>query len=157
MILTPEIEHILSLIDRAIEQKYLRVEKIRTLARTEENYRTIIREVDRVKAQLLYARADNAAATLTIREWFTILDRFSWKCAYCGEKPFQVMSHIRVRSEGGTTSENCVPSCHSCISRQNKKVLPPVPAQEQRLLDESDNVAQEQRLLGEPGEAPPSG
>jgi len=49
MILTPEIEHILALIDRAIEQKYLRVEKIRTLARTEENYRTIIREVDRVK------------------------------------------------------------------------------------------------------------
>src|SRR6266851_3373836 len=142
MALTPEIEQVLSLIDQAIGRKYLRVEHIRRLAGSEEKYRMIIREVDRVKAQLLYARSDNAAATLTIREWFTILDRFSWKCAYCGEKPFQVMSHIRVRSEGGTTSENCVPSCHSCISRQNKKVLTPVPVQEQRLLDESDNVAQ---------------
>ncbi len=123
MALTPETEHILSLIDQAIEHKYLRVENIRRLAGSEENYHTIIREVDRVKAQLLYARADNAAATLTVREWFTLLDRFAWKCAYCGEKPFQVMSHVTARSEGGTTAENCVPACHSCISKPNKKVL----------------------------------
>jgi len=126
MALTPEIEQVLSLIDQAIGRKYLRVEHIRRLARSEEKYRMIIREVDRVKAQLLYARSDNAAATLTVREWFTILDRFSWKCAYCGEKPFQVMSHVIIRSEGGTTAENCVPACHSCISKPNKKVLLPV-------------------------------
>ncbi len=125
MALTPEIEQVLSLIDQAIERKYLRVEQIRRLAGSEESYRIIIREVDRVRAQLLYARSDHAEATLTLREWFTILDRFSWKCAYCGEKPFQIMSHVILRSVGGTTAENCVPSCHSCLAKPGKKVHSP--------------------------------
>jgi 5-methylcytosine-specific restriction endonuclease McrA len=125
MILTPEIERVLSLVDQAIEHRYLRVEKIRLLAGNEENYHTIIREVDRVKAQLLYARREHAVATLTMREWFTILDRFAWKCAYCGEKPFQVMSHVIARSEGGTTAENCVPACHHCVSSPKKKLRSP--------------------------------
>ena len=125
MVLTPEIEHILSLIDQAIGHRYLRIEKIRLLAGSEENYYIIIREVDRVRAQLLYARAENAAATLTVKEWFTLLDRFEWKCAYCQERPFQVMSHIISRSEGGTTAENCVPACHSCISKAHRKLRSP--------------------------------
>jgi 5-methylcytosine-specific restriction endonuclease McrA len=121
MALTPEIEQILSYIDQAMEKKYLRVETIRRLAGTEENYRTIIREVDRVKAQLMYARAHNAPATLTVIEWFTILDRFEWKCAYCKEKPFQNMSHVISQTEKGTTAENCVPACRSCISKKIPK------------------------------------
>ena len=121
MTMTPENEQILSLIFQAVEHKYLRVEAIRQLAGTEENYRTIIREVDRVKAQLMYARACNAAATLTVIEWFTILDRFEWKCSYCQKKPFQSMSHVIPLKEGGTTAENCVPACHSCVARLNKK------------------------------------
>jgi HNH endonuclease len=124
MALTPEIEQILALIDQALEHKYLRVETIRRLAGTEENYRTIIREVDRVKAQLMYARICGVPATLTVTEWFIILDRFEWKCAYCREKPFQSMSHIKPQKEEGTTAENCVPACHSCVSRPNKKIEP---------------------------------
>lgn len=123
MSLTPELEQILALIDQAMGQKYVRVEEIRRLSGSEENYRTIIREVDRVKAQLIYARADNAAATLTVREWFTILDNCEWKCAYCREKPFQVMSHVLPRHEGGTTAENCLPACHSCLARSHRKNL----------------------------------
>lgn len=118
MEITPDVEHILSLIDQAIGHKYLRVERIRLLAGTEETYRVIIREVDRVKSQLLYARAENAAATLTMKEWFTILDHCAWKCSYCKEKPFQVMSHLLPRKEGGTTAENCVPACYSCVSKK---------------------------------------
>ena len=122
MTLTPETEQILSCIDQAIENKYLRVATVRRLAGTEERYHTIIREVDRVKAQLIYARAQNAAATLTVIEWFAILDRFGWKCAYCQEKPFQIMSHVVAQKEAGTTAENCVPSCRSCIAKPNKKI-----------------------------------
>ncbi len=120
----PHNEEILALIDQAIENKYLRVETIRRLAGTEESYRVIIREVDRVKAQRMYARSCNAPATLTVIEWFALLDSFHWKCAYCRQKPFQSMSHIIPQKEGGTTVKNCVPACHSCVSRPNKpKVL----------------------------------
>lgn len=123
MNLTPEIKTILSLIDQAIEHKYLRVERIRHLAQTEENYRIIMREVDRVKAQLTDARTCNAPATLTVMEWFTILVRFEWKCFYCQEKPFQAMSHVVPQEEGGTTAVNCVPACHSCLSKKTMGLL----------------------------------
>ncbi len=121
MIMDSEIERILILVNQAIEHKYLHVETIRQLAETEENYRIIIREVDRVKMQLKYARSYNVPATLTILAWFTILDHFKWKCAYCQSKPFQSMSHLIPQKEGGTTAENCVPACRSCISRSTQK------------------------------------
>src|SRR5690242_13355277 len=96
----------LLLVIQRLECKYTRVETLRRLAGTEENYRVIMREVDRVKSQLTRARAIGAVATLTIREWFAILDRFEWKCAYCQERPFQVLSHQFLQAQGGTTAEN---------------------------------------------------
>ncbi|SRR5258708_26906074 len=110
-------------IAQTIEHKYLRVAAIREMAGSEENYRLIIREIDRVKAQLIRARACHAVATLTVVEWFTILERFDWKCAYCQEKPFRALSHIISQREGGTTATNCVPACHSCIPRPDKKLV----------------------------------
>jgi 5-methylcytosine-specific restriction endonuclease McrA len=102
------------------EQKYLRVEKIRQLAGTEEQYRLIIREVDRVKAQVQRARSLQADATLTLVDWFTILEQFDWHCAYCQSKPFEVMSHITPLPRGGTTPGNCVPACYSCSTGTRK-------------------------------------
>lgn len=103
-----------------IEQKYTRVETLRDLAGSEENYLLIMREVDRVKDQLMRARALGAAATLNVLEWFTILEHFSWKCAYCRTKPFQVLSHKVSQARDGTTAENCVPACHSCIFKRRR-------------------------------------
>lgn len=105
-----------------IEQKYTRVETLRDLAGSEENYLLIVREVDRVKDQLIRARTLGATATLTVLEWFTILEHFSWQCAYCRTKPFQVLSHKISQARGGTTAENCVPACHSCIFRRRRNV-----------------------------------
>lgn len=105
----------LAYIARTAEHKYFRVETIRRLAGTEEEYRIIMREIDRIKAQLMRARTAGVAATLDIVEWFLILESFNWKCAYCQKKPFQVMSHKIPQAEGGTTSQNCVPACYSCI------------------------------------------
>src|SRR6267142_1275316 len=118
MALTPEIEQILTRVDEALERHPLRVERIRLLAGTEEIYRLIMREIDRVKAQRQRAVARKAAATLTLKEWFTILDRYGWKCAWCREKPFQIMSHVVTNDRGGTTAENCVPACHSCLQKR---------------------------------------
>lgn len=113
-----EDEQLLSLVAQTMEQKYLRIETIRQLAGTEEKYRMIIREAERVKAQLLRARAIGVAATLNMVEWFIILERFDWKCAYCRVKPFQVMSQRVPQAEGGTTPNNCIPACHSCLVKR---------------------------------------
>ncbi len=76
---------------------------IRELAGLEENYLIIARELERVKANITRARSLRAEASLTLVEWLSILDAYQWKCAYCQEKPFEVMHHIVPLPEGGTS------------------------------------------------------
>jgi hypothetical protein len=96
------------------------VKKIRQLAGTEECYMLIIREIDRLESQLTKARYLQAEATLTLIEWLDTLHHFRWQCAYCGERPFQVMSHVTPLPAGGTTADNCVPACYPCIRLKRK-------------------------------------
>ncbi len=95
---------------------------IRQLAKTEENYLVIIREIDRVRDQCINARQRGARATLTLVEWLTILEAFGWQCAYCRSKPFQVMYHVIPLPEGGTVAENCVPACYRCTKIPNRHI-----------------------------------
>jgi hypothetical protein len=97
-----------------MENKRKHVQTIRRLAGSEENYLLLIREINRVEAQLFKARSLRVAATLTIVDWLIILNTCEWHCAYCELKPFQVMSHVLPLLCGGTTIENCVPACYSC-------------------------------------------
>jgi 5-methylcytosine-specific restriction endonuclease McrA len=54
-------------------------------------------------------------ATLTMEEWEEATEHFEGMCAYCQEKPWQVLEHfIPLGLGGGTTSDNCVPACRSC-------------------------------------------
>jgi hypothetical protein len=118
---TPEDKQVLFRVAQwTLEKKYFRVEKIRQLAETEENYLIIIRELDRVKAQLQRARTLGATATLTLVDWLMILEQFDWQCAYCQSRPFEIMSHIIPLPRGGTTTDNCVPSCYSCSTGKRK-------------------------------------
>jgi hypothetical protein len=87
---------------------------IRQLAGTEENYLLFIRELDRIESQGFRARARHAEVTLTLVEWIEALDHFDWRCAYCQQKPFQVMSHYLPLLQGGMTALNCLPSCYHC-------------------------------------------
>jgi len=96
---------------------------IRELAGTEENYLIIARELDRVKAHIARARSLHVEATLTLVEWLVIVDAYQWKCAYCQEKPFEVMHHRISLQEGGTTPSNCLPACRECRTRRKKKPL----------------------------------
>lgn len=51
---------------------------------------------------------------IILPEWIKILDRYDWKCAYCGGE-FEEIEHIIPRSKGGlTTRNNIVPSCKRC-------------------------------------------
>src|SRR6266568_2928395 len=81
------------------------VSEIRELAGTEENYLIFIREYDRVQEQLVRARYLQSRATLTLAEWLTTLVHFRWHCAYCQERPFQVLHHFTPRAQGGTSSD----------------------------------------------------
>ncbi|HEY4385725.1 MAG TPA: HNH endonuclease signature motif containing protein [Ktedonobacteraceae bacterium] len=101
-------------------RKYIRVEKVRELAGSEETYLLIIREMDRVKGQLQRARTLEAQATLTLTDWLVILEQFDWNCAYCQSRSFEIMSHLVPLPRGGTTAENCVPACYSCIPSKHK-------------------------------------
>ena len=49
------------------------------------------------------------------------LDAYQWKCAYCQEKPFEVMHHHIPLHEGGSTLSNCLPACRPCCSPRKKK------------------------------------
>src|SRR5271170_4541914 len=74
-----------------------------------------MRELCRLNRNLRRARRAGTLATLTINQWFYILDYFNWKCAYCQSRAFEVLEHIiPVTSKGGTTIFNCVPACLSC-------------------------------------------
>ena len=54
-------------------------------------------------------------ATLTMEEWQSTTEYFEGRCAYCQEKPWQVLEHfIPIALGGGTTVDNCVPACRSC-------------------------------------------
>lgn len=97
--------------------------KVRQIAGTEENYLIIARELDRVNAQIAQARAVRAEATLTLLDWLIIVDSYHWKCAYCQEKPFEVMYHHVPLPRGGTTSTNCVPACCRCRVHKKKRAL----------------------------------
>lgn len=119
--MTPEDKQILFQIAQwCIDNKHKRVEQIRQLAGTEENYLILIKEIDRVEAHLQRARTLHAEATLTLVDWLMTLDDFDWLCAYCQAKPFQVMSHFVPLPGGGTTPDNCVPACSGC-SRSRRK------------------------------------
>jgi 5-methylcytosine-specific restriction endonuclease McrA len=95
------------------------VSKIRDMAETEENYLVFIKELDRIESQRRRARCLGAEATLTLADWFAILDHFDWLCAYCRAKPFQVLLHFVPLPAGGTTRDNCIPVCYSCRSSRN--------------------------------------
>ncbi len=97
------------------------VKRIRELAETEENYLIIMREIDRLEAQFLRARRLHVEVTLTIIEWFEVLEYFHWKCAYCQIKPFQVMSHIVPLPQKGVTRQNCIPACCHCRGSKQKE------------------------------------
>lgn len=65
-----------------------------------------------------------SAGTLELHQWFSILDIFDNKCAYCGSTVELEQEHIVPISKGGTTSfTNVVPACRSCNASKGTKDL----------------------------------
>ena len=88
--------------------------EIRQLVGTEEECTLVLTELYRLEQNIRRARTLKVSATLTLVDWFTILEHFQWHCAYCQSAPFQVLLHILPQEVAGTTPENCVPACRHC-------------------------------------------
>ena len=76
------------------------------------------RETQRLSRHASRSRAKGLKASLTLEQWIVTLDLFNWSCAYCGGD-FEAMDHFIPESAGGgTTRENCRPSCQSCNAQK---------------------------------------
>ena len=75
-----------------------------------------------VRAHCLRARDGGLLATLTVEQWLCTLEFFGGYCAYCQQKPGVVLEHfVPISLGGGTTVDNCVPSCYLCNTRKGNK------------------------------------
>ena len=75
------------------------------------------------------ARMSLIANTLTCEEWYAILDKHEFKCAYCGCSLLDLFSpptrdHIIPISRGGNnTKDNIVPACRRCNSKKGARSI----------------------------------
>ena len=80
------------------------------------------RERHRVQTQNYRASQAGLPATLTLEEWLQTLADFNGLCAYCMTRPFEHLEHfIPIDAGGGTTVDNCVPSCGRCNYSKGSK------------------------------------
>lgn len=79
-----------------------------------------------VMARLVSVHNQRAArvgqeATLTVRQWAGIIERFRHRCAYCPARSSALDHVVPIHLGGGTTAFNCVPACHRCNSRKGRQ------------------------------------
>lgn len=67
------------------------------------------------------SRKHGVPATLTHEEWLSILEKFNYSCAYCGDSTAKLAQEhwVPLSRGGGYTAENIVPSCKVCNSRKH--------------------------------------
>jgi len=75
-----------------------------------------------------YAREKEYINTLITQEWLEILEKYNYRCAYCGcefdENTLPQKDHVIPISKGGhNTKENIVPACRDCNTRKNNKMI----------------------------------
>jgi hypothetical protein len=71
-------------------------------------------EISRIYQNNQRTKLLNLPSTLNIYDWLNILEKYDYRCAYCGGK-YEVLEHIKpVSKGGGTTKNNVVPACNKC-------------------------------------------
>lgn len=80
-----------------------------------------IKEADRVSAHNQRVKELKLESGLTLSQWLATLDYFEWKCAYC-KRGFAGIEHfLPISLNGGTTANNCLPSCQNCNHRKHDR------------------------------------
>ena len=78
----------------------------------------------KIRINLRRAKLLDLPATLTTKEWLETIAHFHGKCAYCQHHPYTCIEHyIPLDLGGGTTKNNCLPSCRGC--NHHKKSFSP--------------------------------
>jgi Restriction endonuclease len=76
-------------------------------------------EQKRLLTHLAVSRGLGLQSDLSFDDWMETLRHFKNKCAYCKEKPYENIDHfIPHCKSGGTTVNNCIPSCSLCNHRK---------------------------------------
>jgi len=74
---------------------------------------------------------NNKFISLNLKERFNILEKFGYKCVYCGRSPPEVtlqLEHINPKSKGGINDDlNFVPACRDCNLGKRDKILKKFP------------------------------
>jgi hypothetical protein len=79
-------------------------------------------EISRVREHIARTSALGLISNLTIGQWLATLDHFEWKCAYSPNHRFENLEHyLSVSLGGGTTANNCVPSCLRCNVKKHDR------------------------------------
>jgi len=73
----------------------------------------------RVRNQRARARSVGMTATLTLQEWEQTVAHFNGLCAYCQERPYEVVEHFLPVYVAGTHVGNCLPACYKCNYKKN--------------------------------------
>ena len=82
------------------------------------------RNLERARA---YVRVSNlkrraAIGSFSVDEWFALLERYDYRCAYCGSPDLLEADHrIPLVRGGPNTIDNILPACRSCNRRKNRK------------------------------------
>ena len=75
-----------------------------------------------VNLHLMRAEEAGTPATLTLPQWQATITYFEYKCAYCHTQTYQVLEHyMPIKLSGGTSADNCIPSCKTCNTRKGNK------------------------------------
>jgi 5-methylcytosine-specific restriction endonuclease McrA len=116
------------------ENRDKRVERLRVRSMTEEqrqrknflmrqwrkNNPERTREFDNSKR----AKRRGAEGKFTNAEWKAIVNHFSGRCVYCGDKGKMTVEHIVPLSRGGRNNiQNIVPACLNCNCSKNSKTV----------------------------------
>jgi len=67
-----------------------------------------------IRGQNQWAKQAGVRHDLTLEQWQETLDYFGHKCAYCGERKYEIIEHYLPVRIAGTTVSNCVPACAKC-------------------------------------------
>ena len=75
-----------------------------------------------------YIREKEVSNTLTAEEWLDILEKYDYKCVYCGREfnstSMPTRDHIiPLTRGGGNMKDNIKPACRGCNSRKHTKLI----------------------------------
>jgi len=79
------------------------------------------RELDRVETALHKARKSGLTATLTLREWISVISDFKGLCAWCQEYTYSMIE--MVDPARGLTYDNTAPCCRACAHHRKHGFL----------------------------------